>query len=168
MTTITAIIVTMQIITGADMALVEVAIEDSKLPALFRCFAMLIKGNKMSYKNMFPKGIMWSLAIFFFSNFYLINSALAQQGRYSDWHMGRWMMGGWGMGWFGMIFMIIFWGLVIFGLVSLIRWLIQNTSSKGQTGVRTGSNAMNVLKERYAKGIISRDEFESMKKDILQ
>ena len=94
--------------------------------------------------------------------------ALAQPGRYSDWHMGRWMMGDWGMGWFGMIFMIIFWGLIIVGLVSLIRWLIQNTSGKGQTGVRTGSNAMDILKERYAKGEISRDEFESMKKDILQ
>ena len=82
--------------------------------------------------------------------------------------MGRWMMGGWGMGWFGMIFMIIFWGLIIFGLVSLIRWLIQNTSSKGQTGVRAGSNAMDILKERYAKGEISRDELESMKRDILQ
>ena len=77
------------------------------------------------------------------------------------------MMGGWGTGWFGMIFMIIFWGLVIFGLVSLIRMLIQNTSSKGQTGVRSGSNAIDILKERYAKGEISRDEFESMKKDIL-
>ena len=94
--------------------------------------------------------------------------ALAQPGRYSDWHMGRWMMGDWGMGWFGMIFMIIFWGLIIVGLVLLIRWLIQNTSGKGQTSVRTGSNAMDILKERYARGEISRDEFESMKKDILQ
>ena len=77
-------------------------------------------------------------------------------------------MGGWGMGWFGMIFMIIFWGLIIVGLVLLIRWLIQNTSGKRQTGVRTGSNAMDILKERYAKGEINRDKFESMKKDILQ
>ena len=94
--------------------------------------------------------------------------ALAQQGRYGDWHMGRWMMDSWGMGWFGMIFMITFWGLIIVGLVLLIRWLIQNTSGKRQLGVRTGSNAMDILKERYAKGEISRDEFESMKKDILQ
>ena len=78
------------------------------------------------------------------------------------------MVGDWGMGWFGMIFMIIFWGLIIVGLVLLIRWLIQNTNSKGQTGVRTGSNAMDILKERYARGEINRDEFESMKKDLLQ
>ena len=94
--------------------------------------------------------------------------ALAQPGRYSDWHMGRWMMGDWGMGWFGMIFMIIFWGLIIVGLVLLIRWLIQNTSSKAHSGVSIGSKAAEILKERYASGEITLDEFESMKKDILQ
>ena len=94
--------------------------------------------------------------------------ALAQPGRYSDWQMGRWMMGGWGMGWFGMIFMIIFWGLIIVGLVSLIKWLIQNTSGKAHSGVSTGSKAMDILKERYARGEINRDKFESMKKNVLQ
>jgi putative membrane protein len=82
--------------------------------------------------------------------------------------MGRWMMGDWGMGWFGMIFMIIFWGLIIVGLVLLIRWLIQNTSSRASSDVSTGSKAMDILKERYAKGEINRDEFESMKKDLFQ
>jgi putative membrane protein len=81
--------------------------------------------------------------------------------------MGRWIMDGWGMGWFGMIFMIIFWGLIMVGLVSLIRWLIQNTSSKGHSGVSVGPKAIDILKERYAKGEISQDEFETMKKDIL-
>jgi putative membrane protein len=94
--------------------------------------------------------------------------ALAQPGSYSDWHMGRWMMGDWGMGWFGMIFMIIFWGLIIVGLVLLIRWLIPNTISRASSDVSTGSEAMNILKERYAKGEINRDEFESMKKDLFQ
>jgi putative membrane protein len=94
-------------------------------------------------------------------------SALAQPGRYSDWHMGRWIMGNWGMGWFGMIFMIIFWSLIIVGLVLLIRWLIQNTGGKAHSGISTGSKAMDILKERYARGEINLDEFESMKKDIL-
>ena len=93
--------------------------------------------------------------------------ALAQPGRRTDWHKGRWMMGDWGMGWFGMIFMIIFWGLIIVGLVLLIRWLIQNTGGKAHSGISTGSKAMDILKERYARGEINLDEFESMKKDIL-
>jgi putative membrane protein len=77
------------------------------------------------------------------------------------------MMGDWGMGWFGMIFMIIFWGLIIVGLVLLIRWLIPNTISRASSDVRIGSKAMDILKERYARGEINLDEFESMKKDIL-
>ena len=32
----------------------------------------------------------------------------------------------------------------------------------------SGSNAMEILKERYARGEISREEFESMKKDLSQ
>ena len=93
--------------------------------------------------------------------------AFAQPARYGDWHIGPWMMGNWGMGWFGFMFMIIFWGLIIVGLVLLIRWLIQNTRGKTHSGVSTGSKAMDILKERYARGEISRNEFESMKKDIL-
>ena len=121
----------------------------------------------MSYKNRLQKGLTWSLIMLVLSNIYL-NPALAQSGRYSNWHMGRWMMGDWGMGWFGMIFMLLFWGLIIVGLVFLIRWLIQATGNRGHSCVNTGSNAMDILKERYARGEINRDEFESMKKDLLQ
>jgi len=121
----------------------------------------------MNYKNRLQKGLMWFLAVLVLSNLYL-SPALAQSGRYSNWHMGRWMMGGWGTGWFGMIFMLLFWGLIIVGLVFLIRWLIQSTGDRGYSGVSMGSNAMDILKERYARGEINRDEFESMKKNLLQ
>ena len=79
-------------------------------------------------------------------------------------------MGDWGMGWFGMIFMLLFWILVIAGIVFLIRWLIQSTGSRNRSGSHAGegSQAMDILKERYAKGEISRDEFESMKNEILR
>jgi len=122
----------------------------------------------MKDKYRFRKVLAGSLSVLIPGNLFLANPTLAQSGRYNDWHMGRWMMDGWGMGWFGMIFMIIFWGLIIVVLVSLIRWLIQNTSSKGPSGVSVGPKAIDILKERYAKGEISQDEFETMKKDILQ
>ena len=121
----------------------------------------------MIYKNRLRKRLRWSFAMLFLSCI-LISPALAQADRYGNWHMGRWMMDGWGMGWFGMIFMIIFWGLIIIGIVLLIRWLIQTTGSRGSSGVSTGSKAMDILEERYARGEITRDEFESMKRDILQ
>jgi len=96
----------------------------------------------------------------------LMDKAFAHEGgNYGGWGMGHGMMGGWGMGWFGSIFMLIFWVLVIVGLVLLIKWLIQTT--KGEKGVVGGSTrALDILKERYAKGEIDKEEFGKMKRDI--
>ncbi len=93
------------------------------------------------------------------------NYATAQSGGYGRWNMGPGMMGEWGLGWFGMIFMMIFWVLIIVGLVFLIKWLILNTRSAKSEG---GSRALDILKERYARGEIDRTEFEAMKKDLAR
>jgi putative membrane protein len=86
-------------------------------------------------------------------------------GGYGGWGMGPGMMGGYGMGWFGGILMIVFWILILVGLVFLIKWLIQSTGRDKTTG--SGSNrALEILKERYAKGEIDKEEFESKKKDL--
>ncbi len=95
------------------------------------------------------------------------NQVLAQPGGAGGWNMGPDMMGYWGMGWFGMIFMIAFWVLLIVGLVFLVKWLIQTTSS-GKTDGRMGSSAIEILKERYARGEIDQAEFEVKKKDLLE
>ena len=86
--------------------------------------------------------------------------ALAQWGDNQGWHMGPGMMGG-----FGGIFMMIFWVLILVGLVFLIKWLIQSTSrAKSETG--GGNRALEILKERYARGEIGKAEFETMKLDL--
>ncbi len=92
--------------------------------------------------------------------------ASAQYRGYDDWH-GRMMEGwGWGMGWFGGIFMIAFWILIIIGLVVLIKWLVQNTRG-GPSSPRTeSSRALEILKERYARGEIDKQEFEEKKRDL--
>jgi putative membrane protein len=103
--------------------------------------------------------------VFFILGLYPITSAFAQQGRYDGWGMGPGMMGGWGMGWFGGIFMIAFWILILVGLVFVIRWLIQATGKKEERG-QQGSRAIEILKERYARGEIDKAQFEAMKRDL--
>lgn len=105
-----------------------------------------------------------SMALFSLILFYPWNTAQAQGGRYDSWHMGPGMMGGWGMGWFGGIFMIIFWILIIVALVFLIKWLIQSTG-RGKLEA-SGGRALDILKERYARGEINKAEFEEMRKDL--
>jgi len=73
--------------------------------------------------------------------------------------------GGYGMGWFSGIFMIAVWGLVIVGIVLLVRWLAAS-SQKRETGGAADS-PLEILKKRYARGEINREEFENMKKDLL-
>lgn len=66
---------------------------------------------------------------------------------------------GWGMG-FGWLFMIAFWILVILGVVYLVKLF-----ASGERQIAEGS-ALDILKKRYAKGEISKEEFEEIKKSL--
>lgn len=60
---------------------------------------------------------------------------------------------------FGPFLMIAFWALIIWGIVSFVRYS-SHTSKGGH------DNAKTILRERYAKGEIDREQFETMKKDL--
>lgn len=64
-----------------------------------------------------------------------------------------------------MIFMIVLLVLMVVGLVFLIKYLIQTTKG-GKDVVHGSSRALDILKERYAKGEIDKEEFEKMKRDL--
>lgn len=66
-------------------------------------------------------------------------------------------------GWFGGgIMMIAFWFLFVIFIV----WAVREISGRN---VNPGSNskALDVLKERYAKGEINKEEFDAKKKDLI-
>lgn len=67
---------------------------------------------------------------------------------------GYGMMGGWG------ILGLIFWIIVLIGLVLLIKYLWEG-------GAKREESALEILKKRYARGEISKEEFEEKKKDLL-
>lgn len=57
----------------------------------------------------------------------------------------------------GFIPMALFLGLVIYGIFLMVKHFSEPTRKHSAT---------NILKERYAKWEITREEFENMKKDI--
>lgn len=69
---------------------------------------------------------------------------------------------GWGIG-FGWFFMILFWVLVILGVIYIFK-LIRGGTRKGEKE----ETALDILKKRYAKGEISKEEFERMKDDLMK
>jgi putative membrane protein len=119
--------------------------------------------EKMNIHKLIPTGkiIALTICLVLFSS----AAALAQWGDNQGWHMGPGMMGGWGMGWFGGIFMMLFWVLVLVGLILLIKWLIQ-TTSRPKSDAGHSNRALDILKERYARGEIDTAEFEEKKKVI--
>ena len=85
-------------------------------------------------------------------------------------HHGSGMMwgghqwGGFGMG-FGFIFMLLLLAAVVVVIIFVVRAFGVGgmPNAPGETR-RTGDTAVNILKERFAKGEIERDEFEEKRK----
>jgi len=99
------------------------------------------------------------------SLFLLINAVALQWNGYDRYGggMGPGMMN-WGYGgWFMSIINIIFWVAVIIGIFYLIKFLSSSAKQSGQETKKSDS-ALDILRERYAKGEINKEEFEEKKK----
>lgn len=77
--------------------------------------------------------------------------------------MGSGVMGSFGWGWFVPIFMILFWGLIIWMIVTLLSG---GFSSSIDSSVRIES-PLEVLKKRYARGEINKEEYEEKKRELM-
>lgn len=81
--------------------------------------------------------------------------------------MGNYFGGGYGyMGGFGFFFMILFWGLIIWAIVAGVRMLSGGHGQGTCCGDTKGDEANKMLRERYAKGEITKEQFDQMKKDL--
>ncbi len=71
--------------------------------------------------------------------------------------------GGWGGMGFGLIGMSLFWIVLIIGIVALLkgRW-----GSPGSGERRPEKTALDILKERYARGEIDKAEFDQKRNDL--
>jgi putative membrane protein len=90
------------------------------------------------------------------------NPVWAQERAYEwGWGMHHPMWGLWGIWGFAMMLMMfVFWGVVIAGIVIGMRWLArQGRESKSDA-------ALEILRQRYARGDINKEEFEAKKRDL--
>ena len=67
-------------------------------------------------------------------------------------------MNGWGMGWWWII------GIII---IAFIVWVVVKTMNNNRSNISApGKSALDILKERYARGEINKEEFEEKKNNL--
>jgi putative membrane protein len=73
---------------------------------------------------------------------------------------------GMGFGWFGFLMMAIFWIVII----AAALWFFSNLfpQNKQSASGDVAETAVTILKNRYARGEISKDEYETMRHDLEQ
>lgn len=89
--------------------------------------------------------------------------------------MGPGMMGGYGWGtggsglmdWWG-IGMMVFWVALLVGLGALVVRLLQGGSAAASGPTGSVSRAEDILKERYARGELTREQYEQMRQDLRE
>ena len=75
-------------------------------------------------------------------------------------------MYGWGGAMFGGIGMLLWWIALIVIVVVMARYFWRGNGSTQPP--QSDSSALNILKERYAKGEINKEEFEERKATLMQ
>ncbi len=84
-------------------------------------------------------------------------------GQYGGWGMmGPGMMGGYGTMFFMPILWIVVIGLIVWAVVAAAR---RPGESDGSSG--SADSALEILKRRYARGEINKEEYEAKKKDLI-
>ena len=91
-------------------------------------------------------------------------SVFADYRQYYGWGPGMMSWGG-TMGWFWPLGMILFWVVIILVIVLLVRGIRTTKGTVHQFGPAPES-ALEILKKRYARGEINKEEYLERKKDL--
>jgi putative membrane protein len=78
------------------------------------------------------------------------------------WHWGYRGAMGW-YGWIGPALMVLLWAAIIVGIVFFVRAMVRQGRGRQPNGEES---ALEILKKRYARGEIDKEEFEQKKKDL--
>ncbi len=86
----------------------------------------------------------------------------AGESHYGPQGPGRWnhMMG---YGGYGGIFM---WIILIVIAVAIVYFVVNRSKTTGNSETSTGESPTEILKKRYAKGEITKEEFDRLKREI--
>jgi putative membrane protein len=83
---------------------------------------------------------------------------------------GNWeSVGNFGIwGWIGLILNLVFWVGLIAGLILLVVWTIRRARVPASTGSHASGQptAKEILQAKYARGEITREQYQLMKQDI--
>ncbi len=81
----------------------------------------------------------------------------------------NWMFdGGFGL-LFGGLWMLLMWGIPLLLVIALLKYLFARPRDKADPETRPEPKApLDILKEAYARGDISRDEYRQKREDLLE
>jgi len=69
---------------------------------------------------------------------------------------------------FGELFMVLCWVALIIFIVWALRHMIRCGDGHCKHTMHSSNSALDILKERYAKSEISKEEFDAKKKDLSE
>lgn len=103
--------------------------------------------------------------------FSLFGGGMLGWGMMGPGHMWGWNGDGFGFGWgiAGVLMVLIMGLLPILFLVLVVLgivWLVRNASDGETERTRSRDQALSILRERYARGEITREEFDQMRQDL--
>ncbi|MHB1075899.1 SHOCT domain-containing protein [Thiobacillus sp.] len=70
---------------------------------------------------------------------------------------------------FGVVWMLLMWGIPLLLVIALLKYLFFRPHDKGGPDIRPEQKtSLDILKESYARGDLSRDEYLQKRDDLLE